>query len=266
VDLNYIDFYGIELTKGRNFLKDMATDKEAFILNETAVKKFGLDDPIGKKFSAWNFQGTIIGVMKDYNFTSLHLPIEPLALNMTINSTNNLALKVPGNYAGVQEALSVVKDKYGEYFPGYPFEYSFLEENIGNLYETEKKLGQIFNYFTFIAIFIACLGLYGLSLYMAEQRTKEIGIRKVLGSSIPAIVTLLSKGFVKWILLANCVALPVAYFTMTRWLQNFAYRIHIGIGPFIFSASLTLFIALLTVSIRSVRASLADPVDSLRHE
>lgn len=263
VDHHFIDFYGIEIIEGRKFLKDMGTDDTAFILNETAVKNFNLEDPIGKKFSVRPFEGTIVGVMKDFYFLSLHLPMAPLALSI-VDPALNLSIKTKDS--NLREVLSFLEDKYKQFFPGYPFEYSFLDENIKRMYDAEKKQGIIFNYFTFVAIFIACLGLYGLTLNMTEQRTKEIGIRKVLGSRVSGIMLMLSKESLILVFIANLIAWPLAFYTMNTWLQSFAYRINIGIGTFVLSSALALIIALLSITHQSVKAAVANPVDSLRYE
>jgi len=266
VDYNFIDFYGIDITEGRKFSEKMRTDSTAFILNETAVKTFGIDDPIGKKFMAWSFEGTIIGIMKDYHFTSLHLPIPPLALNPTINPSGTLSLKVNTASAGLQEVLSFIEGRYKQFFPGYPFEFSFLDDEVDNMYRTEKRLGTVFNYFTFIAIFITCLGLYGLVLFIAEQRTREIGIRKVLGASEKGIVLLLSKDFIKNIFIASAVSFPLGWGIMNKWLSNFAYRISIGIETFVLALLITVIIAFISTGYRSLKAAAANPVESIRYE
>jgi putative ABC transport system permease protein len=264
VDHSFIDFYGIEIIEGRKFLKDMVTDDTAFILNETAVNNFNLEDPIGKKFSVMPFEGTIVGVMKDFYFLSLHLPMAPLALS--IEPAFNLSIKVNTKDSDLQQIFALVEDKYKQFFPGYPFEYSFLDENIKRMYDAEKKQGKIFNYFTFVAIFIACLGLYGLALNMTEQRTKEIGIRKVLGSRVSGVVLMLSKESLILVFIANLIAWPLAFYAMNTWLQNFAYRINIGIGTFALSSALALIIAMLSIAHQSVKAATANPIDSLRYE
>jgi putative ABC transport system permease protein len=264
VDHSFIDFYGIEIIEGRKFLKDMVTDDTAFILNETAVNNFNLEDPIGKKFSVMPFEGTIVGVMKDFYFLSLHLPMAPLALS--IEPAFNLSIKVNTKDSDLQQIFALVEDKYKQFFPGYPFEYSFLDENIKRMYDAEKKQGKIFNYFTFVAIFIACLGLYGLALNMTEQRTKEIGIRKVLGSRVSGVVLMLSKESLILVFIANLIAWPLAFYAMNTWLQNFAYRINIGIGIFALSSALALIIAMLSIAHQSVKAATANPIDSLRYE
>jgi len=264
VDYNFIDFYNIEVIEGRKFSEDMTTDAEAFILNETAVKRFRLENPVGKRFSAWNMNGIIIGIMKDIHFTSLHLQIAPLALK--IRPAGTLAVKVRTGYKEVKEILSSIGEKYKQFFPGYPFEYSFLDDEINTMYEAEQRQGSIFNYFTFIAVFISCLGLYGLVLFMSELRTKEIGIRKVLGATERSVVLLLSKDFLKCIVAASIISFPVAWYAMNTWLSNFAYRITIGIETFILALLLTVLIAFISTGYRSLKAAAANPVDSIRYE
>jgi len=273
VNYNFLDFFEIELIEGRNFSKEFTTDtSQAFILNETAVKITGWNEPIGKKYSLWGREGLVIGVIKDFHNTSLHLKVEPMALWLTspnipniLNRTiNDFAIKISSD--DIPGTLAFIEDKFKEYSPDYPFNYSFLDERVDRIYRSEQRLGQIFSYFTFIAIFISCLGLFGLASFTAEQRTKEIGIRKVLGASVSGIIMLLSRNFVKWVLAANVLAIPIAYIAMNRWLQNFAYRTHIGIWTFVISVAMALMIALISVSYQSVKAATANPVDSLRYE
>ena len=266
VNYNFLDFFNIELIEGRNFSKEFSTDiSQAVILNETAVEVTGWENPIGKKFRVFR-DGVVIGVIKNFHNTSLHLKVEPMALYLTRpnRSSGHFAVKISSD--DISGTLAFIENKFKEYFPGYPFNYSFLDERVDRMYRTEQRLGQIFNYFTFIAIFISCLGLFGLASFTAEQRTREIGIRKVLGASISGILMLISREFVKWVLTANVIAIPIAYIAMNKWLQNFAYRTHIGIWTFVISVAMALIIALISVSYQSVKAATANPVDSLRYE
>ncbi len=267
VDYNFIDFYNIDIIEGRKFSRNMATDNTAYILNETAVRDFGIKNPIGKIFrmkSRQGTKGTIIGIIKDFHFHSLHLKIAPLALK--IEPAHTLSLKIHPKDFNLQDTMTFIENKYKQFFPGHVFEYTFLDENIERMYIQEKKGSQIFNNFTFLAIFIACLGLYGLVLNMIEQRTKEIGIRKVLGASVSGVSFLLMKSFLRQVIIANLIAIPLGWFIMQRWLENFAYRAQIGPLVFAASAFLVVGIALLTVSYRAIRAATANPVDSLRYE
>lgn len=205
-------------------------------------------------------------MLKDFHFKPLHQKIEPLVARLIRPPwmPNYLSLKI--NPENIPETLLFLEEKFKEFSPDYPFEYSFLDERINNAYKSEQKLGKIFNYFALIALFIACLGLFGLASFTSEQRTKEIGIRKVVGASVSKIFVLLSKEFIKRILIANIIAWPIAYFAMNKWLQNFAYRINIGIGIFLISGLIALVIAMLTISCQSIKAATANPVDALRYE
>jgi len=264
VDFNFIDFYKMKIVQGRNFIKDSPQDlQNAYILNETAAKAIGLENPIGKKFGTRK-GGQIIGVVEDFHFAPLHSKIEPLALKLDPDYLKVLSVRI--NSSDISNTLTFIQNKWKKIFPDFPFDFSFLDERIESMYKTEMKLGQSFNYFTLIAILLSCLGLLGLASYMAEKKTKEIGIRKVLGATVPNILLLLTKEFTKFVFLANIIAWPIAYYTMNKWLQNFAYRVNIGLWMFVLSALLALFMALLTVSFQSIKAATANPVDSLRYE
>jgi putative ABC transport system permease protein len=270
VDYDFIETMGIEIVEGRGFSPEFATDAStAFILNEAAVGKIGWESPLGKQLE-WMAggdkykKGIVIGVVKDFHFKSLHREIEPLVLHIWPRSYDNILIRIsPGDIRGT---LAYVQEIWNRLAPNFPFVYSFLDEDFDKLYKSEERLGRIFIYFSLLSIFIASLGLVGLASYSAEQRTKEIGIRKVLGATVSNIVLLLSKEFTRWALLANFIAWPVAYSIMHSWLQNFAYRAGIGLGTFLFTATLTFLIALVSVGYQSLRAALADPVKSLRYE
>jgi len=265
VDYDYIDFYGMEIIRNRNFSRDFATDlNRAFILNETAVKEFGFENPIGMKMSIWGNEGEIIGVIKDFHSVSMHLNIEPVAFIVYPDWFSMFSIRISSE--DIPETIAFLEDTWKKFSPEYPFEYSFLDEEVDRMYRTEQRLGRSFSYFTIIAIFIASLGLFGLVSFSAERRTKEIGIRKVLGAQISNITWLLSKEFLFLVCIANIIAWPIAYYFMNKWLQNFAYRINIGLGIFLASGMIALVIALLTVSFQSIKAATANPVDSLRYE
>ncbi|MGD8535796.1 MAG: ABC transporter permease [Candidatus Aminicenantes bacterium] len=266
VDYDYFETLEIDMAQGRSFSKDFPTDAaDAFILNETGARLTGMKDPIGKKFTLWNRSGPIIGVVKDYHFKSLHAKIEPLVLRMFHKSWNRYVI-MRIRSEKITETLKSVEDAYKKFHPGYPFEFQFLDEALNALYSSEKRTGTVFQYFMFLAIFISCLGLFGLASFMADLRTKEIGIRKVLGASISGIFLMLLKEFVKWVLLASAISWPLAYYAMDRWLKNFAYRTDIALWIFLISGILGLAAAFATVSYQSLKASVANPVDSLRYE
>ncbi len=275
VDINFIKEYGIKMLAGRSFQRDMSTDNvNAIIINRVAAKALGFSKPeesinqkIRKKTEVHKDVAdelNIIGVADDFNYYELKSKIQPVMMVLYSGYFKYISLTVdPGN---LTEILSFVKKKWTELFPGRPFEYYFLNDHINSQFRSEEQLGTVFGIFTGLGIFIACLGLFGLSAFMAEQRTKEIGIRKVLGSSVIEIVVLLTKEFTKWVLLANLFAWPIAYYFMNKWLQNFAYRTSSSLWVFVLSAFLTLVLALLTVTFQTIKAAAANPVDSLRYE
>ena len=268
VDPSFFKTFKLELTEGRVFSEEFVSDSNNFVLNETALKATGLETPIGGRFRLLDKSGEIIGIVKDFHFAGLHNKIEPLALHLMPYQywmyLHYVFIRV--NSDNLPDTLASIEGKWNRVIPEYPFEFNFLDKTIDNLYRSEQQLGTILKIFTFLAIFICSFGLFGLISYAAEQRTKEIGIRKVLGASIISIVRLLSKEFLGLVILANVIAWPAAYYFVNRWLHNFAFRTKISIGIFIFSGFLALGIALLTVSLQALRAAVADPVDSLRYE
>ena len=268
VDYDYIPTFKMEMAAGRNFSKEMGTDfGQAFILNETAVKRIGWKSPeeaIGKGFGYGRLNGQIVGVVKDFHFESFHQEISPIVMYLSKTDLAQISIRIaPKN---IPQTMAFLKDIWAQMRPDYPFSYYFIDENFDQLYRSEEKLQRIFSYFAFLSMLIGCLGLFGLASYSAERRTKEIGIRKVLGASAAGIAFLLSKEFTKWVLLANVIAWPAAYLIMSRWLQNFAYRSAIGLETFLLAGGLAWAIAFLTVSYQAVKASLADPVTALKYE
>jgi len=260
---DFLQTFRLQLAEGRFFSKQFPADKtNAFVLNEAAVKAMRIKDPIGKKFNAWGKEGTIIGVVKDFNFRSLHSEVEPLILSLY--GFRHLYVRMNSNDIG--KTIETVKQIYHKHYPEHEFEVHFFDEEIDNLYQSERRMGSIFAYFSILAIFIACLGLFGLVSFVSENKTKEIGIRKVLGASFADVVSILTRDITMWALLANIVAWPVAYVAMNRWLQNFAYRMEIRWWVFLLAGGLTLLIALLTVCYEAVKAATANPVESLRYE
>jgi putative ABC transport system permease protein len=270
VEHDFFKAYKIQIVAGRDFSREYPTDdQEAFILNETAVRRLGLEKPedaIGLRIgtSAPDRSGRIVGVAADFNYESMHNEIIPIISYIRLESMNTVSLRITG--INVRETIAYVQNIWSRFNPGYPISYTFLDERIMELYRNEARMMEMFGYFSLLAIFIACLGLFGLASFTTEQRTKEIGVRKVLGANISNIVTLLSKEYSKWVLVANIIAWPVAYFGMKIWLRNFAYRVNIGLTAFILTALLTFLIALLTVSYQSVKAALGDPAQALRYE
>jgi len=266
-DHDFIDLFEIELVEGRNFSREFSTDSQAYIVNEAARKIFGWEKALGKRFGFRREvvgTGPVIGVVKDFHFLSLHQEIQPLIIHLTDNWMSYLSVKI--NTQNIPQTVEFLKEIWKKFSPNHPFEYFFLDDDFEKMYRSEMRLGKIFASFTVLAVFIACLGLFGLASFTSEQRTKEIGVRKVLGASVSNIVVLLSKEFSKWLLIASLVAWPVAYYAVSQWLQSFAYRISIGIWIFLLSTVLALFVAMATVSFKAVRAAIANPVDALRYE
>jgi putative ABC transport system permease protein len=269
VEVNYEFFptYEIPFLSGRDFSREYATDDSAaFVLNRAAVEQLGWTprEAVGKPMVYGNRSGQIIGVVENVHFESLHDKIVPVIFLINQPGSYQFALRLSGQ--DIPATLAYIKKIWGEYQPDYPFEYSFLDERLTALYDSEENLGRIFGVFSLLAVIIACLGLYGLAAYAAQQRTKEIGIRKVLGASISNVVGLLSKEFIKLVLIANIIAWPVAWYAMNKWLDEFAYRINIAWWVFALAGFLALLIALLTVSYQAVRAALSNPVKALRYE
>ncbi len=264
VDYDFQKTFGIEMSEGRFFSREFSSDPiEGMVINEAAVRAMNLDSPVGKKFHFWDFDGTIIGVTKDFNMKSLHKQIEPMVMKLGIN-LQRLAIKIkPDNISGT---IGFIENEIKRIVPDYSFQFEFLDQKLNRLYVDEQHMKNITLAISFLAIFISCLGIFGLALYTAEKRTKEIGIRKVFGASIPGIFLLLTKEFVKWVIVANIIAWPAAYFFMNKWLQNFAYKIDLSAGIFIFSGLAALFIALITVSSQGIKAALANSANSLRYE
>lgn len=265
VDEDYIDFFDLELIAGRNFApEDMFQTRKSYILNESAVKAWGWTEPLGKKIHRGGRFGTVIGVVKDFHNGPLHDPVEPAAFISTSSLGAWLILRVQtGRFF---ETVDFLEETWKQFLPSRPFEFQFLDDRLNQSYEAEQRIAKSTGVFALIAIGLACLGLFALAAFTAEQRTKEIGVRKVLGASVGQIVMLLSKEFALLVLVANLIAWPVAYYALDGWLQGFAYRMALGIDVFLFGGGLALLIAFLTVSTQAVRASLADPVVALRHE
>ena len=258
----------LEMVEGRFLSREFATDRTAIVLNETAVRLLQWEEPIGKTVLKFNTPLTVVGVVKDFHFESLHATIRPMVVlhNEGPFQFDNHFITVRVNTEDIAGVIEAIAQTWRSMTNGNPFDYSFLDEDYEALYWNEMLTGNVFLLFSILAVFIATLGLLGLALYTAEQRTKEIGIRKVLGASESTIFLLLSKEFVKWVVLSNIIAWPVAYFSLRQWLQSFAYQVTIGWTPFLFSAVLVFGVALITVSYRAAKAARVNPVDSLRYE
>jgi putative ABC transport system permease protein len=273
VDQNYIPTLGMQMTAGRNFSTDFLTDSSAIIINETAARFLGFKNPLNENLyrpSGYASNGGflpkafhIIGVVKDFNFNSMHDKVGPLIIELSENY-GRIALRI--NTKNIPALISEAESKWNSMGAGQPFSYSFLDADFNKVYDADLRTGKLFTTFAIFAIFIACLGLFGLVTYAAEQRIKEIGVRKVLGASVGEIVAMISKDFIKLVVIASVIAFPVAWWMMNKWLQSFAYRISISWWVFALAAFLTIAIALITVSSQAIKAALANPVKSLRTE
>ncbi|PWT98469.1 MAG: cell division protein FtsX [Bacteroidetes bacterium] len=270
VDEDYIPTLGMKMSKGRNFSKEFQTDSTAVILNESAAKLFGFTDPINKSvYTLTNFpapgskQFHVVGVVKDFNFNSLREQVSPLVLFLS-QENGSMAFRL--NTANITGIISKIESDWTRMAPSQPFSYSFMDDDFNNIYNSEQRIGKIFVSFAILAIFIACLGLFGLVTYAAEQRRREIGIRKVLGASVGNIIGMLSKDFLWLVLISAIIAFPIAWWSMNKWLQDFAYRIHISWWIFVFAAILAMLIACITVGFQAFKAAISNPVKSLRTE
>ncbi|MFQ6115155.1 MAG: ABC transporter permease, partial [bacterium] len=266
IDYEYLETLGIELVEGRNFSRNFSTDvSESVIVNETLVSRLGWESPIGKTLMINGVKVQVVGVVKDFHFLSLHRRVQPAVLHLNPGwPIRHILVRIsPEN---LPATLKLLRNTWRQVAPNLPFEYYFLDEDFERQYRAEERWSNIVGYSSIFAIFIACMGLFGLTALSVTRRTKEIGIRKVLGASVSGITALLSKDFVKLVLLANLLAWPVAWYAMNRWLQNFAYRIEISWWVFALAGGVALVIALLTVSTQAVRAALANPAEALRYE
>ena len=270
IDEEFIPTLGIKMAAGRNFSKDMATDSTAVVINEAFAKQLDYADPLNQplytpadQMITKTTKYHIIGVVKDFNFKSLRSNVTPMIFNLNQN-INNLSVRI--NSADIPSLMAKIKGKWKGLSPNRQFSYSFLDDNFDAIYRSEERMGAISIAFTTLAIIIACLGLFGLAAYAAEQRTKEIGIRKVLGANVSGIVNMLSKDFIKLVLIAIVIAVPVAWWAMHGWLQGFAYKQNIQWWVPALASFSAILIAFLTISFQSIKAALTNPVESLRSE
>jgi putative ABC transport system permease protein len=263
-DYDFTGLYRLKLARGRDFSREYPSDAGGtFLINESARKALGWDDPVGRELS-WGRIGKIVGVINDYHMHSLHLPIMPLLISLNPETPRYVSVKISGK--NIPATLAFIRKTWERFEPDYPFEYSFFDEIFDRAYRTERRLGKIFSAFAGLAVLIACLGLLGLASFTAEQKTKEIAIRKVLGASSSEIIFMLSREFLKWVVVANLAAWPIGYFAMRTWLQNFAYRTSLTISMFFGAALAAIAIAAAVISAQTYRAAAANPVESMRYE
>jgi hypothetical protein len=265
VSEEFFDVFKMTMLSGRPFSKEFKSDTSNYIINEKAARIMGMtpQSAVGKPLTLWNKKGTIVGVVKDFNFKPVQQPIEPMILGLNGWGGVVVVRTPPGKTA---ESIAALEKIVVSINPTFPFSYDFLDQNIANLYQGEQRMGSLFNIFAVLAIIISSLGLYGLSAFMAEQRTKEIGVRKVLGASVSNMVVMLSSGVTRLILVAVVIAVPVAWWAINRWLESFAFRVEMNWVVFLGASLAALFIGWITVSFESVKAALANPVKSLRNE
>ncbi len=268
VDIDFISQMQLELVAGRGYSRDFPSDLEnALVINESAARQYGYSNPadvVGKKFSQWGKEGKVIGVVKDFNYESLHKNVEPLTLMLERFASRYLILKVDSDH--LPATIASIASVWKSIAPHRPFLYSFLDEDFNKQYIADFRFRELFTIFSLLAIFISCLGLLGLATYTAESRTKEIGIRKVLGAGVSNIVGLLSKDFIKLVLIAIIIATPIAWYAMNLWLQDFAFRVDVSWWVFALAGMLAVLVALFTVSFQSVKAALMNPVNSLKND
>jgi len=266
IDGDFLHVYDMTLVKGRNFSKDYSLDEgRTVIINETAMRNIGWEDPVGRSFHCMSNDWTVIGVVKDFHFRSLHSKIEPMIFVFHQNrGIDYFSVKI--NPQDISSTIEFIEEKWRQYSPEFPFQYTFLNDRIDNIYSAEEKFGTSFQVFTTIAISIACMGLMGLASFVSEQRKKEVSIRKVLGADSRSILVLLARVFIKCIVVAAVIACPIAYFLMNRWLENFVYRTTLGIEIFILSGLMALIITLVTIGYQLLKTAVANPVDALKYE
>jgi ABC-type antimicrobial peptide transport system permease subunit len=265
VDGHFLQTFGVELLTGRGFSAEFKGDTANYLVNEAALKLMGMnaETAIGKWFDLTH-KGNIIGVVKDFNFRPLHQQVEPLVMELNTSGHGNLVVRAQPQ--ATEATIAALENTFHQLNPAYPFSYGFVDQEIAKHYTTENRMGQITNIFALLAIFISCMGLYGLAAFTAERRTKEIGIRKVLGASVSGLSLLLSRDFIWLVLVAFCIAAPISWYVMHEWLQGFAYRVEMSLWTLAFAGIIALLIALLTVSFQAIKAALANPVKSLRNE
>jgi putative ABC transport system permease protein len=262
-DEDYAKTFQLELKEGRYFSSEFSTDAAAAVINEEAAKIMDFKDPVGETITTpQGSKLTIIGVVKDFHYRSLHYTIEPLI--MQIGGSNTFFIRMKPEH--ITSTVEFVKKMYNSFKPDIPLDFHFLDDDFNKLYQTEQRMSKVFGYFTFLVIIISCLGLIGLSSFMTERRTKEIGIRKANGAKSYEIFFFLSKEYIIWVLISIIIACPIAWYAMHGWLQNFAYRINISWWIFAMAGVIALVVALLTVGFQSYKAANKNPVDALRYE
>jgi len=269
---NFLEMMDIKIVEGRSFYKDSDTDINKIIINETLIKEFGLENPIGKAFRLPGSSDSesddqkleIIGVCRDFHYASLHEPVKPIIIWKDKTVSRFVSIKINGQ--NEEEIVKNISLKWDQVYPDYPFDYFFLEDQYNNLYKADVKVGSVFIVFTILALFIACMGVFGLTSYTTEKRTKEIGIRKVMGADNFKIMKLISGDYIIPVIISAVISIPVSWFFIQRWLQNFSYRINLSWIVFMLSAVFAFLIALFAINTKAFFAARKNPVDSIRYE
>ena len=262
-DFNFIETYGMQMAEGRSFDQSLS-DTMKFIVNEEAVRVMGMDSAVGKTLSVWGVTTPIIGVVKNFNYGGLKQKVQPLVMTVYKPLVSAVSIKIAPN--STIETMEKIEAKWKEILPDEPFTFSFFDKNIDNLYRTEKRISTLFTYFSALAIVISCLGLFGLASFMAEQKFKEIGIRKTLGASTKSIALLLIWQFTKWVIVANSAGWIVSYYTISLWLREYPYKIDLSVWPFLISAVASIGVAVLTILYQSVKAARINPINAIKYE
>ena len=264
INYDFIETFGIELKEGRSFSMNFGSDESKIIFNEAAIKAMGIDDPIGKNVNIWGRDRQIVGIVKNFNYESLHTKIKPLFFILKPSNCRKIMVKIEDGMES--KVIHNIEKKYHEFNPEFPFDYKFLDQEYHNQYVAEKKVVTLSQFFAGIAILLSCLGLLGLAIFTTEQRRKEIGIRKVNGATISEILIMLNKDFLKWVAIAFVIATPIVYYAMNQWLQRFAYKIELSWWIFVMAGCLAMIIAMITVSLQTFLAARRNPVEALRYE
>ena len=265
VDYDLLETIDVEFVEGRSFSRSFTTDTSKIIFNEKAIEVMGLDDPIGKKIRLWDqFDLEIIGVVKNFHFQSFHDAINPLFFRLDPELTWVGMIKIAAGKE--KETIQRIKTFYEDFNPGFPFDFDFMDQQFARMYEAEQRVSILSRYFAGLAILISCLGLFGLASFTADRRKKEIGIRKVLGASIGSIVVLLTKDFIRLVMVATLLGLPIAFIFLKQWLDRFAYKIDLSVGFFLFAGLLVFLIAWITVGSHAIKSAKNNPIDALKYE
>jgi hypothetical protein len=265
VDFDFIQAMKMHMVEGRPFDRSRISDTSNYIVNQKAAEKFGFENGTADQdLTMWDRPGKIVGVVKDFNFGSLQKDVEPLILRMDASGVNCLLVRVAPD--ATEAALQATEKLWKEYAPGYPFKYHFLDQNWKDFYKSEQQRGMLFNTLAMLSIFISCLGLFGLSAFSAERRTKELGIRKALGASMPGLIGLVGKEFARLVLIAACIGCPIGWYVMNQWLSKYAFHVSVGTGTLVLAALICMAVSLVTISYHAVKVAGSDPVKSLRYE